>query len=228
MFSFGFIKTNTAVSGAVIKINDKDLYANTTALNEHYIRQDTSRYFKKLLKVSFVKLLNTKAVYTLFYKLVIALGKDFEKVLNGFTKGFPGDDIFKQIRYRPCKANELLLQRKLENFNQQRITERVQLANDVLKDIPDTYKIGSLNKRHTYWVMPVETNDSDGLINYLRNHGFDASHKASSLVHLDSAGDTIHPNDLNLAKLVYLPAYPAMSKDERKRLVQLVSDFLRD
>jgi perosamine synthetase len=225
MFSFGFIKTNTTVSGAVIKINNEELLEKTSALNEQYIRQDTSSYFKKLLKVSFVKLLNSKTVYTLFYKLVIALGKDFEKVLSGFTKGFPGNDIFKQIRFRPCIANDLLLQKKLKNFDQQSITDRVQLANDVVNDIPDSYKIGRLNRRHTYWVIPIETNDADGLINYLRSHGFDASHKASSLVHLEPAGSTISPDDLNLKKLVYLPAYPAMSKDERKRLSQLINGF---
>lgn len=228
MFSFGFIKTNTAVSGAVIKINNGELYAKATALNEQYIRQDTSRYFKKLLKVFFVKLLNSKAIYTLFYKLIIALGKDFEQVLNGFTKGFPGNDVFKQIRYRPCIANELLVEKKLKNFNQRSITERVQLANDVLQNIPEEYKIGSQNSRHTYWVMPVETNDPDGLIKYLRSEGFDASHKASSLVRLESAGSTAGTDDLNLKKLVYLPAYTAMSKAERKLLGQLISGFLGD
>jgi len=225
MFSFGFIKTNTAVSGAVIKINNNGLREKVPELNEQYTRQDTSRYFKKLLKVSFVKLLNSKAVYTLFYKAVIGLGKDFEQVLNSFTKGFPGNDIFKQIRYRPCMANELLLQKKLENFRQHSITQRVQLANDVLKDIPDSYKIGSLNKRHTYWVMPVETHDPDGLINYLRSNGFDASQKASSLVKLNTANAIVKPGDLQLDKLVYLPAYPAMSRGERKKLGQLISDF---
>jgi perosamine synthetase len=226
MFSFGFIKTNTAVSGAVIKINSGALLQKVAELNEQYTRQQTSFYFKKLLKVAFVKLLNSKAVYTLFYKLIIALGKDFEQVLSGFTKGFPGNDIIKKIRYRPCIANELLLQKKLKNFDQQRITERMQLAHDVLQNIPDRYKIGSLNTRHTYWVMPVETNDSDGLINYLRSQGFDASHKASSLVHLQSGGNTTNVNYLNLEKLVYLPAYTAMSSGERKRLSQLISNYL--
>ncbi|MGY3213236.1 DegT/DnrJ/EryC1/StrS family aminotransferase [Mucilaginibacter sp. HD30] len=225
MFSFGFIKTNTAVSGAVIKINDEELYTKATALNEQYIRQNTSRYFKKLLKVSFVKLLNSKAIYTLFYKLVMALGKNFEQVLSGFTKGFPGDDIFTQIRFRPCIANKLLLQRKLKGFSQHSITERMQLANDVLENIPDRYKIGSKNIKQTYWVLPVETNDPDGLINYLRSNGFDASQKASSLVHLESARNTIGPDDLNLEKLVYLPSYPAMSRSERKRLGELISNF---
>ena len=228
MFSFGFIKTNTAVSGAVIKINKEELYAKATALNKQYIRQNTSRYFKKLLKVSFVKLLNSKAIYTLFYKLVMVLGKNFEQVLSGFTKGFPGDDIFRQIRYRPCIANELLLQRKLKNFRQKSIKERIKLANDVLHSIPEKYRIGSQNARHTYWVLPVETNDPDGLINYLRSNGFDASQKASSLVHLASVGYTMGASDLNLDKLVYLPAYTAMSKSERKQLGKLISSFLGD
>ena len=228
MFSFGFIKTNTAVSGAVIKINKEELYAKATALNKQYIRQNTSRYFKKLLKVSFVKLLNSKAIYTLFYKLVMVLGKNFEQVLSGFTKGFPGDDICRQIRYRPCIANELLLQRKLKKFRQKSIKERIELANDVLHSIPEKYRIGSQNARHTYWVLPVETNDPDGLINYLRSNGFDASQKASSLVHLESVGYTMGASDLNLDKLVYLPAYTAMSKSERKQLGKLISSFLGD
>jgi len=225
MFSFGFIKTNTAVSGAVIKINNEDLYAITNALNRQYIRQGTSRYLKKLIKVSYVKLLNNKAIYTLFYKFIIALGKDFEQVLSGFTRGFPGDDIFKQIRYRPCRANELMLQRKLENFKQESIAQRVQLANDVLTDLPQQYKIGSQNKRHTYWVMPVETDDPGALIIYLREHGFDVSQKASSLVRLNSADVAPDPDDLQLDKLVYLPAYVAMSKSERKKLSDLIIDF---
>jgi dTDP-4-amino-4,6-dideoxygalactose transaminase len=73
--------------------------------------------------------------------------------------------------------------------------------------------------------MPVETHDPDGLINYLRSNGFDASQKASSLVHLKTPGYTTGTNDLKLDKLVYLPAYPPMSKRERKRLGELINDF---
>ncbi|WP_448701926.1 DegT/DnrJ/EryC1/StrS family aminotransferase [Mucilaginibacter sp. AW1-3] len=225
MFSFGFIKTNTAASGAMITIKDRQLYAKVALRNEQYAKQDTAGYFKKLCKTAFVKLLTNKVIYTSFYNLVIAMGKDFEDVLDGFTKGFPGDDVFKQIRRRPCIANQKLLRKKLSNFRQGQVTSRMQLASDVLQKIPDNYKIGFLNKRHTYWVMPVETNNPDGLINYLRNNGFDASQKASSLISLSKAAVISDPEELILDKLVYLPVYPAMSRKDRSRLTQLLISF---
>ncbi len=225
MFSFGFIKTNTAISGAMIKVNNPTLYAKITMLNEQYRQQNTSHYFKKLFKVALVKLLTNKTIYTAFYNLVMAMGKDFEEVLGGFTKGFPGDDIFKQIRYRPSMPNQKLLRKKLANFNQHNISERILFANDILPNIPIDYKIGLKNKKHTYWVMPVETNDPDGLINHLRNNGFDASQKASSLTKLKRPAAAIGTEELTLENLVYLPVYPAMSSKNRNKLIQLLTRF---
>jgi len=153
------------------------------------------------------------------------LGKDFEKVLDGFTKGFPGNDIFKHIRYQPSTPNQKLLRKKLANFDQRSITERIKLANDILPDIPDDYKIGFKNKKHTYWVMPVETQNPEGLIKYLRSNGFDASQKASSLIKLNKLSTIPAPEDLVLENLVYLPVYPAMSKKDRSKLTLLLIDF---
>lgn len=225
MFSFGFIKTNTAISGAMVKIKDRALYAEVVARNAQYDQQDSLGYFKRLCKVALVKVLTNKTIYTLFYNVVMAMGKDFEEVLDGFTKGFPDDDVFKQIRYQPSTPNQRLLRNKLANFNQHSITERILLANDILPNIPDDYKIGLKNKKHTYWVMPVETHNPDGLISYLRKNGFDASQKASSLIRLSQPGVVPKPEELTLDNLVYLPVYPAMSKKDRNRLTQLLINF---
>ncbi|OCX52015.1 hypothetical protein BEL04_10935 [Mucilaginibacter sp. PPCGB 2223] len=225
MFSFGFIKTNTAISGAIVKIKDPALYTEVAARNGEYHQQNTAGYFKKLFKVMFVKLLTNKTIYTGFYNLVMAWGKDFEEVIEGFTKGFPGDDIFKQIRHQPSIPNQRLLRKKLANFEQNSVTKRVQLAHDILSNIPDNYKIGFKNKNHTYWVMPVETHDPDGLIKHLRSNGFDASQKASSLIKLGKADVAPQPEELALENLVYLPVYPAMSRKDRHKLTQLLINF---
>ena len=73
--------------------------------------------------------------------------------------------------------------------------------------------------------MPVETNDPDGLISYLRSHGFDASQKASSLIKPNKPDTIPAPEDLALENLVYLPVYPAMSQKDRHRLTQLLVSF---
>lgn len=224
MFSFGLIKTNTAVRGAIIDIKNPALYADVSSRNEQYDKQKTTNFLKKLLKVVLIKFLTTKIVYTGFYGLVKAVGKDFEQVLASFTKGFPGDDIFKQIRYRPCSANKKLLQRKLNNFSKRDIVTRIQFANDILPYIPDHYKIGMLNAKHTYWVLPIETKDPIKLVSLLRSNGFDASQKASSLVKLIVPKTIPKPDDLVLENIVYLPAYPAMSRKDRTKLTQLLSE----
>nr|WP_294875839.1 aminotransferase class V-fold PLP-dependent enzyme [uncultured Pedobacter sp.] len=225
MFSFGLIKTNTAIRGAIINFKDPALHAKVSTINGQYDKQDTSSFLKKLFKAALVKLLTTKAIYTGFYSLAKASGKDFEEVLASFTKGFPGDDIFKQIRYRPCLPNIKLLQKKLDNFKQHDIATRIQLANDILPHIPNNYKIGTLNTKHTYWVLPVESNDPLRLISYLRSNGFDASQKASGLVKHSPSSTAANAEDLMLDNLVYLPAYPAMSKKDRNKLTKLLSEF---
>nr|WP_068891139.1 aminotransferase class V-fold PLP-dependent enzyme [Pedobacter panaciterrae] len=226
MFSFGLIKTNTSVRGATIDIKNLTLYTNVLSRNEQYDIQHTSSFLKKIFKVILIKLLTTKTIYTGLYNIVKASGKDFEEVLAGFTRGFPGDDIFKQIHYRPCQPNIKLLQKKLNNFNQREIDERILLANDILTHIPNHYKIGTLNTKHTYWVLPLETGDPIGLINYLRNNGFDASQKASSLIKLKSPISIYNPNDLKLENIVYLPAFPSMSKSNRNKLTKLLVNFV--
>lgn len=225
MFSFGFIKTNTAASGALIQIKDKSLYTRVTARHQQYPQRDNKGYLKKLLKMAFVKLLTNKTIYTAFYHILSAAGKDLDEVLSRFTKGFPGDDIFTLIRFRISGPNRKLLQRKLKDFDQRCITTRIQLADDILKNIPDNYKIGTANKRHSYWIMPVETKAPDRLIHYLRSNGFDASQKASSLIKLPDPEKPASPEDLNLDNLVYLPVYPAMRTTDRARLTQLLISF---
>jgi len=222
MFSFGLIKTNTAIRGAIINIKNPALYADVSSRNEQYDLQDTTSFLKKLFKVLLIKLLSTKTIYTGFYVLVKAIGKDFEEVLASFTRGFPGDDVFKQIRYRPCLPNKKLLQKKLSNFSQRTIDARIQLANDILPHLPNDYKIGMRNTNHTYWVLPVETRYPGELISFLRSNGFDASQKASSLIKLSAAERIAKPEELVLEHIVYLPAYPSMRKKDRDKLIQLL------
>ncbi|WP_270089085.1 DegT/DnrJ/EryC1/StrS family aminotransferase [Sphingobacterium sp. SYP-B4668] len=225
MFSFGLIKTNTAVRGAIVKIKDPILYADVLSKNGQYPEQRTREFLHKLLKVISIKVLTTKIIYTVFYKLINASGKDFDNVLASLTKGFPNDQLLRQIRYRPSLANKKLLQHKMLRFKQDDIDARIQLANDILQNIPDHYKIGTLNKRHTHWVLPIETQDPNGLIHYLLINGFDASQKASSLIKQPGWDYIPAQDDLTLENLVYLPVYPAMSTKDRNRLTQLLNSF---
>ena len=223
LYSFGLIKTNTAVTGAVIKIKNPELFTKVKSLNEGLVRQKTSGYLKKLIKVLLMQVLTGKIAYTLFYHLIRSCGKDFDTVLTGFTRGFPGAEVLKKIRYRPCAANQRLLERKWNNFVPDTIRERKKLAEDILTGLPERLKIGVLNKNHSYWVLPIACKDPEGAILALRKHGFDATAKASSLIRLSPERPINElPSALCLTQLIYLPMDVQMSSFQRKQLSLLL------
>ena len=224
MYSFGLIKTNTTINGALLQINHPPLFEKVIELNDQLPVQAKRVFFKKLLKTLFIKLLTTTVVYSLFYKYCTMKKKDFDDVLSGFTKGFPGTDILLKIRHRPSTPNINLLKRRLKTFRTESINKRKEYADNILKSLPESIKIGHLNKDHSYWVLPIEVKNSQELVNYLRSKGFDATQKASSLVKMESA-TAAGPNDLQMENLIYLPAFITMSKKDQSKLTGLLSHF---
>ncbi len=224
MFSFGLIKANTSVTGAFLRINNDTVYHDVIELSLDYPVQSRIIFLKKLWKVMFMKLLTTKIIYTLFYNICVKKGKDIDQILSGFTRGFPGQNVLQKIRYRPCVPNLNLLARRLKNFKSDAIDKRKKFATDILKDVLADVQIGNLNKRHSYWVLPIQINDPDKLINHLRSNGFDATQKASSLIKL--ASGMIDKNDLLLDNLVYLPMYVNMKNSDRVKLAGLLKDSI--
>ncbi|WGQ09588.1 aminotransferase class I/II-fold pyridoxal phosphate-dependent enzyme [Pedobacter gandavensis] len=226
IYSFGLIKTNTALSGAVVRIKDPSLYLKACSLNEGLRRQKTSVYLKKLLKVLFMQLLTTPIGYTLFYHLITRSGRDFDDALAGFTSGFPGQDVLRKIRFRPCTANHRLLKRRWINFSPDGISERRKLAAAILSRLPEAMKIGTLNKNHSYWVLPIYSAHPDELIKHLRSHGFDATAKASSLIKLESQTPVNYLcSTLDLAHIIYLPMDIQMKNSKREEISSLLLNF---
>jgi dTDP-4-amino-4,6-dideoxygalactose transaminase len=206
MYSFGLIKTNTSLTGAMLRFNNPELQHKVTLLQNQLPIQYTGQYLKKLFKALIIKMITQKWSFTLLYWLSQKAGKNFDDVLAGFTKGFPGADVMGKIRYRPCQANLRLMGQRIATFPLTRISKRQELALSTLRHLPEVMKIGQLNDQHTYWVLAIESTDPGQLIKALRARGYDATQKASSLVKIKGTKEVSYPDELDLDKLVYLPA----------------------
>jgi dTDP-4-amino-4,6-dideoxygalactose transaminase len=227
LFSFGLIKTNTALSGAILQIRNEQLLAAVKMLNNRLPVQKGNRYFKKIIIATLINILVARWPFTIAYWLCKQFGKDFDAFITGFTRGFPGADVMEKIKYRPCYANLCMLQHKLSDFNQSHIHKRKMLANQLLLNVDSRNIIGAANLRHTQWVIPVVAANPSLLIDKLREKGFDATSKASSLVKIGFT--SLSPktsNELILQNLVYLPMNVKMNKKEVKQLNQLLLDNL--
>lgn len=227
LFSFGLIKTNTALSGAILHIRNEQLFTLVTILNNRLPVQKGDRYFKKIINATLINILTSRWPFTLAYWLCRQFDKDFDAFISGFTRGFPGADVMEKIKYRPCYANLCMLQHRLDDFDQSRIYKRKILANQLLLNVDSRNIIGAANLRHTHWVIPIVAANPSLLIDKLREKGFDATSKASSLVKIGFTGLPLKTsNELILQNLVYLPTDMKMSKKEVKQLNQLLLDHL--
>jgi perosamine synthetase len=224
MQSFGMIKTNTAISGSIISLNNLHLAKKVGFLNNQFPVQPVYPYLKKLIKAFFIRLLTTRWVYTLVYYVIKKQNKDIDQVLSGFTRGFPGADILKKIRFQASTPLKRLLTYKIQHYPISILVKREQYAKNILSTIPVDMVIGSKNVNHSHWVLPVAVNDSQKFIKYLRQKGFDATSKASSLVSLSTANET-NIDMLDLSNLVYLPSYTEMSVEKKALLIKHINDF---
>ncbi|RZK80391.1 MAG: DegT/DnrJ/EryC1/StrS aminotransferase family protein [Pedobacter sp.] len=204
MYSFGLIKTNTALTGAVLRFNNSELAQKIYYLNSLLPTQKTQRYLNKLFKALVIKILTLKLPYTMLYWYSKRMGNDFDEILAGFTRGFPGEDVMSKISFRPCLPNIRLLHKRLDRFDPSMIIKRTNSALKRIANLPSEMKIGSMNLSNTYWVIPIESNDPQHFINVQRAKGIDATARASSLVKIGDLGNS-KDDELDLSKLVYLP-----------------------
>lgn len=226
MFSFGMIKTNTALGGAILIIKNDQHYKNVLALQKSYPLQKREVFIKKLIIALVIKFLCTKFTYSTFYRLLKFRGKDPDDILSGFTRGFPTEgDLFGRIRVKPSLPLFLLIERRINKFRRDSIDFRSNYGMEILRKIPETMKIGGTNKYHSFWVLPVEAQNPDKLIKVLRSNGFDATSKASSMIKLSTTLEIeCHCDELKLDKLVYLPLYPDMKLKDQLRLIKVINN----
>jgi len=227
MFSFGLIKTNTALTGALLHFNHPTLFAEVRALNHQLLVQSTKIYLKKIFNAVFIKLFTKKVPFSLAYWFCKQLKKDFDAWLTGFTRGFPGVELMKKIRHQPCAANLQLLYDQYNKDYRNQIQQRKDLAAQLLKGLDKKYLIGASNEQHTHWVLPIEVPEPSSFVEKLRGNGFDATSKASSLVKFTDENILLEAeNELELENLIYIPMNLSMGDNRAKRLNQLLLAIL--
>jgi len=122
MFSFGSIKTATALVGALIRLKDPQLLEKMRTLQQKYPAQSRAEYFHLVFTHILVKLFTIPLLYGLFYQACVLLEKDFDQVINA-VRNLPPEDEEEDlalIRKQPSAPLLALLLRQLRTFSKQR------------------------------------------------------------------------------------------------------------
>jgi perosamine synthetase len=229
LFSFGAIKTATALGGALARVDDRRLAERMRARQDGWPVQPTREYALRALKFAGLRVLGHPRVYWLFSRSLAATGRDLDAVVNGAVRGFPGAELLRQIRRRPSAPLLALLARRLRRFDAARLEARAGAGRRLASALPPSVvRPGCAALDPTHWVFPVVTSDRAELIAALRRAGFDAAAATSSIASVSPPFDRpdLRPEDADrmLAGIVFLPAYPELGDSELARLASAVAE----
>jgi dTDP-4-amino-4,6-dideoxygalactose transaminase len=229
LFSFGPIKTNTALGGAVLRFRDSGLRDRVRGVLSTYPVQSRRRFLKRLLKYAGLKALSNPSLFGAFARVAPHFGTTHDEVISRALRGFPGEKLLVQIRHQPSYPLLALLHRRLVTFDSRRIEQRRLVAERLAALLPGTRRPGQASRSHTHWVFPIRHADPDGLMRYLWARGFDATRGASSLGVVapprEKPDAAASEAQAAMTEMVYLPVSAQMSPDQLERLATEVRAF---
>jgi perosamine synthetase len=226
MFSFGPIKTATALGGAVLCVRRPEVLEQMRIAQADYPAQ--SRWFcvRRLLKYSFLKALSPRLICGAIISVCQAIGYDYDRMINGAVRGFAGADFLRRIRHRPSGPLLALLERRLRTYDVQRLAERAQRGELLARMLgPHMQCPGVQYRAHTHWVFPILAADPHQAVDVLRAAGFDATQGQSMCVVVAPADrPQLQPCAAEdaLRRIVYLPIYPEISLAAVSRMADAV------
>jgi perosamine synthetase len=231
LFSFGPIKTSTALGGAVVWIRDATLAARMRSRQATLPQQARGMFLRRVLKYATIKLLLLPPAYTAFVLLCRALGTTHDSIVSGAGRGFPGADLLAQIRRRPATPLLLLLSRRLAQVRRphtaKRIAQRVANAQLLSAVLPQVRRPGEAATLHAHWIFPVlHTRPADAVVQLWRA-GFDATLGASSLQVVQPPRDRpdLHASRAAAAmeRVLYLPVHRTIGDAAARRMVRVAA-----
>ncbi|MFD7664521.1 DegT/DnrJ/EryC1/StrS family aminotransferase [Streptomyces sp. NPDC059788] len=181
LFSFGPIKTATALGGAVAVVRNPGLLATMRALHQEWPVQGPGDQARRIAKYTALALLTARPVYTGAVTAAGLLGRDHEGGLQERVGAFAGTDLMPAIRHRPGPALLALLDRRLRAADTVRaVARRAAVARRLVVRLPDPSMVyGADAPVHTFWLCAVPTPDPAATIARLRSAGFDAARPTS-------------------------------------------------
>jgi dTDP-4-amino-4,6-dideoxygalactose transaminase len=222
LFSFGPLKTATALGGALAQVRDPRLGARMRSLQTTWPVQSRRAYLARVLRYSLLAVLARPRPYARFVRRVERRGHDRDTYLNSLTRSFgDADDVARllaSIRQQPAAPLLASLRRRLRRFPLERTLARTSLGDRIGSSAPALLHVGRAHPQHSHWLVPLASFKAPELVDHLRARGFDAT--LFSHAHLAAMDDAPIAASV-LARTVLVPAYPELGAAAERLVCEL-------
>jgi hypothetical protein len=221
MYSFGPLKTCTALGGALLKVKDAALRQRMRTIQGRWRRQGSRAYAVVVLKFLAFTLVTRPIPYGLIAR---AYGRNFDQLVNSSVRAFHPGSLLPQLELQPSAPLLATVAYRLRTFDRARLRRRARAGEWLAAHLPDDVSLlGTQMESRTHWLFPVVSTQPDYLIRASRRVGIDAARAASSVTVVDPPADRPESEPVAARKmmrgLVFLPAYPELPRRRRAILV---------
>ena len=227
MFSFGSIKSITALGGAIGFTMDKELKKEINNNFSKYPKIKNAEFRKKVLKYIALKILSNPFIYGFFILICRFLRINYDKAIISTVRMVQDDSLLATIRKEPATSQLRYLLYRLTSMNENHIAQRKEVG-DYVKNLLKNCDIhGSANPTHSYWLFPIRSSRREKLVKLLRDSGFDATFTSTQLIPInepDEDDNALVECEKYMSETIYLPVYETMSKKSLDKLARVVND----
>ncbi len=177
LFSFGPLKTSTALGGALLRIKDVGLATRMREIQAKYPMQSAKAYLKRVVKFGALTLLSQPIFFRWVAKFFLWKQLDTDDATGDQVRAVTAlGSSERKIRRQPATAMFAMLKRRLQNWTDHHLDGRVRSGKALLSLLDGKIECPGIgNPRHTFWVFPVMTDTPKDLITALRKEGFDGA-----------------------------------------------------
>ncbi len=217
MFSFGLLKTATALGGALLKIRDLSTLDRMRFRQLGWPLQKRSAHARRIAQTAAFMAMTRPVPYALLERAAAAAGKDFDRTVNSAVRAFPAEstaDLVRRLELRPGAPLLRLLEHRLTHFDRERLDARAASGDALAAMLQAGIHVGGRALDHTHWLFPVVVSRPEAAIDSVRALGLDAARKASSVCAVAAPPDRpdLEPHCAReaMSRLVFVPAYPEL------------------
>ncbi len=227
MYSFGPIKTATALGGGLLRVPDPGLLQKMRDIQSRYPVQSERQQRKRVYKFMGLKAATSPTGLGAIYRFYRSRGKDYEDSLANKVRDVAPLLTVDKMRMQ-CSANLLwLMNRRLHKFESGDIQKRKHKGEYLTSLLDHSLRLpGQKNRHHDYWVYPVLHSQPKKLIAALRENGFDAADLPRSQ-HIGAPQNRPELEPGNAAEvmrdIVIVPCYADMPEAELRRQAKIVN-----
>ena len=228
LFSFGSIKTASALGGAMARVRDKKTREALKIRLAAYPERGRAGFIWRIIKYGCVKAVTGPINYGMFVRFCRLFKLDFDEIIIASVRNFKCDELLLHIRQQPPVPQLALLRRRLRQSRNGHLDKRIaagDFARDQIREFVDVH--GADSPTHTYWLFPVRCSDKEQLVADLYAEGFDATSTSTQLQSIQS--DLEHTSPAvecvdYINETVYLPIYAHLPRHKLERLVEVIKE----